>query len=105
MRNDSLERLSFEVLALVRVRGGTERPCVVRGPAIAERLGIPLEQLYFSIELLARESLVDYLGAGPKVRLTPAGLHRLETAGRRRSVRQTLQTATITPKDNVNSDR
>lgn len=84
---ESQERLRYDVLDFVRCHGGLGRRQVLASPAAAEELGISLEELYSTVERLASESLLQYLGAGPKVRLTEQGIHHLDLAARRDSIR------------------
>lgn len=81
---EALEDLQLTVLAWVRAQANVTGRQVVSVALAAEDLGVAREAVYAIVEDLARNALVDYIGAGPKVRLADAGLRHLETAERRR---------------------
>lgn len=60
----------------------------VQAFAFASDLGVWHAELFRVIEFLDRKGFVVYLGAGPIVRITPAGIRYLEEEAKgRRSIR------------------
>jgi hypothetical protein len=85
---EARERARFRVLAHVHGRAGADETAPVLCARVADELGLlRLEAAELIEDLLATGLLAD-AGAGPYVRITPAGIAFLErVAGRRRSVR------------------
>jgi len=53
----------------------------VTGPELARELGLDREETFRSLEYLAGRGLLDYLGAGPVVRISPRGSALVEARG------------------------
>lgn len=81
------ERMRYEVLErLYRAadgQPGTEVNCW----GFASDLGVWHAEVFRVIEFLERHGYLEYLGAGPLVRLTPAGTEYVEGGGEGRSIR------------------
>ena len=83
------ERMRFEVLALICRAAEGSLSVEVQAAPLALDLGIWSAEVFRVIEFLAQRGYVDYLRAGPVLRLTRAGAQRIETAEEgRRSIRE-----------------
>ncbi|HET7274996.1 MAG TPA: hypothetical protein VFI91_07430 [Longimicrobiaceae bacterium] len=66
--------------------GGVGREIPLGG--LPEEIAISREEAYRIVEFLTCQGFIEYLGAGPRVALTDAGLEYIRhDAGRRRTVR------------------
>lgn len=84
---ERMERVRYDVLARLCHLVESDCDSEVLGRSL-EATELSPEELFRAIEYLAHHDYVDYLGVGPRVRLTERGLHYLKCeAGRRRSVR------------------
>ena len=88
-RREREERMRYEVLRMLHEAWKREpdRPSV-HAYVFAADLGVWHAELFRVIEFLDRKGYVTYMGAGPLVAITPAGVHYLEEeAGGRKSIR------------------
>lgn len=69
----------MRLLMLLRIceLAGEDPGAEVRGREVARDLEMPLEVAYAVLEYLSRKGDLEYLGAGPRVRITPHGLTRI----------------------------
>lgn len=82
------ERARFEVLQAVQAFAGSDCAAVVTGRELLAAVDLPCERLYQAITCLSDLGYLTYLGAGPRVCVTHAGIEYVEKeANRRRSVR------------------
>ncbi len=84
----SEEQLRYRVLRAVYDKGGARCERTVTGTTIGADLDLRYEDLFRVIHFLEFNGFLDYLGAGPRVCITPKGVHYVaEAAGRRKSLR------------------
>jgi hypothetical protein len=82
------EQLRFQVLRAVYDRGAKDCGDAVAGAQIGAALNVRYEDLFRVIHFLEYHGYLQYLGAGPRVCITPKGLHYIEEgADRRQTVR------------------
>lgn len=82
------ERMRYEVLRMLYDATGAAEDGAVRAWSFAPDLGVWREELFRVIEFLDRKRYLEYLGAGPTVRITRAGVEYIESeAERRKSIR------------------
>ena len=61
---------------------------VVHASEIGYNIGLSRVQTFAVVEFLADQGYVEYLGAGPRVRIAPRGIRYIELeAGTRRTIR------------------
>jgi hypothetical protein len=85
-RGEREERMRYEVLLMLHraARGSGEN--AVNAWGFAQDLGVWHAELFRVVEFLERKGLVEYLGAGPVIRITAAGIDFVEAAPDRRRV-------------------
>jgi hypothetical protein len=84
---ERMERIRFELLARLCLLAESDCGNEAAGPMLAAA-ELSTEELFRAVEYLAHHGYVEYLGVGPRVRLTARGLRYLRTeAGKRRSIR------------------
>ena len=82
------EQDRYRVLRAVYARTGADCTLTISGLEVGEELGLSREEVFRAVQFLAQRELLHYVGAGPRVCITPAGVEHLRRrAGRRRSVR------------------
>lgn len=74
------EELRLLVLLRVYEVAGEDPAVEVRGREIAGDLEMPLATAFAILEHLSRKGDLEYLGAGPRVSITPHGVSRLAPA-------------------------
>lgn len=85
---ERLERVRYEVLTRLCHLASSNCGSEIVGRSLSAAAQLSPEELFRAIEYLAHHNYLDYLGVGPRVRLTERGLRYLRgEAGRRRSVR------------------
>ena len=82
------ESARYEFLLRLYQRSGSDPRGVVRAGEIGSELGLSRVQTFAVVEFLADQGMVDYLGAGPRVRIAARGVRYIELeAGSRRTIR------------------
>jgi len=82
------ERARFEFLLRLYQVSRSDPQVVVHAGDIGRALGLSPVQTFSVVEFLADREYVEYLGAGPRVRVAPRGIRYIEwEAGSRRTVR------------------
>jgi DNA-binding IclR family transcriptional regulator len=82
------EKLRFRVLRAVYERAGHDCGHPITGSEIGAALHLRFEDLFRVVHFLEYHGYLQYLGAGPRVCITPKGLHYIdEGANRRQTVR------------------
>lgn len=82
------EQDRYRVLRAVHARTGADCTLTISGLEVGEALGLSREEIFRAVQFLAQRGLLHYVGAGPRVCITPKGVEYLAVrAGRRRSVR------------------
>jgi hypothetical protein len=82
------ERQRYRILQGVYERAGMDRVAPVSGLEVGEEAGLSREDTFRNVLYLAQRGLLDYVGAGPRVCITPEGVDHLQRVGRRRSIRE-----------------
>ena len=84
----SEESARYEFLLRLYQRTGPDPQGVVHAGEIGYGLGLSRVQTFAVVEFLADQGFVEYLGAGPRVRISARGIRYIELeAGARRTVR------------------
>ena len=86
-RKEREERMRYEVLLMLYTAAQSAPGDAVQAWGWAQDLGVWHEELFRVFEFLDRAGLIEYLGAGPLVRITQAGIDYIESEGKRRSIR------------------
>jgi hypothetical protein len=86
-RREREERMRYEVLLMLYHAARASPENAVNAWGFAQDLGVWHAELFRVVEFLERRGLVEYLGAGPVVRITAAGIEYVESEPRRRTVR------------------
>lgn len=82
------QEMRFLLLVRAYELSGGDSQTEVHARCLAEDLDLPLENVFAMVERLSREDYLAYLGAGPRVSVTPVGIDYIESARqRRRTVR------------------
>ena len=85
---ESEENARFEFLMRLYQVTGANPHAVVHAGGIGLDVGLSRVQTFAVVEYLADRGYVEYLGAGPRIRLAPRGLRYIELdAGTRRTIR------------------
>ena len=83
------ERMRYEVLALIHRAAEGRLDVEVHASPLALELGVWSTELFRVIDFLTEHGYIDYLRAGPVLRLTRAGSLRIGAADEgRRSIRE-----------------
>lgn len=83
------ERARFEFLMRLYRTTRREPELVVHAGRIGAELGLSLVETFAVVEFLAEQGYLDYLGAGPRVRIAPRGVRYIEwEAEDRRTIRE-----------------
>ena len=84
----SEERARYEFLSRLHQVTSSDPQGVLHAGEIGEEVGLSRVQTFAVVEFLADRGYVEYLGAGPRVRIAPSGMRYIEMeAGARRTVR------------------
>ena len=84
----SEENARYEFLARLHRGSGPDPHAVVHAGEIGAGLGLSRVQTFAVVEFLADQGFVEYLGAGPRVRIAARGVRYIEVeAGSRRTIR------------------
>jgi hypothetical protein len=84
----SEENARYEFLLRLYQAAGADPQGVVLAGGIGYELGMSRVQTFAVVEFLADQGYVEYLGAGPRVRIAPRGMRYIELeAGTRRTIR------------------
>jgi hypothetical protein len=84
----SEENARYEFLLRLYQVTSVDPQGVVHAGRIGFDLGLSRVQTFAVVEFLADQGYVEYLGAGPRVRIAPRGLRYIELdAGTRRTIR------------------
>lgn len=82
------ERQRYEILEGVYQRTGENCETPVSGLQVGQERGLRREETFRCVQHLAQRGYLFYVGAGPRVCITPRGIRYLnQESGRRRSVR------------------
>jgi hypothetical protein len=82
------ESARYEFLLRLYRGTGVDAQAVVHAGEIGEEVGLSPVETFAVVEFLAEQRYVEYLGAGPRVRIAPRGLRYIELdAGARRTIR------------------
>ena len=82
------EKARYEFLLRLYQVTRSDPQRVVHGGEIGAALGLSLPQSFGVVEFLADQGYVEYLGAGPRIRISPRGVRYIEwEAVSRRSIR------------------
>ena len=88
INRQSEENARYEFLMRLYQVIGDNPHTVVHAGEIGFRVGLTRVQTFAVVEYLADQGYVDYLGAGPRIRLAPRGLRYIQLdAGTRRTIR------------------
>lgn len=86
--SDARERARYEFLLRLYHRTGADYRRVLHALDVGFDLGLPPVETFAIVEFLARKEYIDYLGAGPRIRITPMGVDFIHIgAGYRRTIR------------------
>ena len=84
----SEENARYEFLLKLYQRSGPDPRGVVHAGEIGTGLELSPVQTFAVVEFLADQGFVEYLGAGPRVRISARGIRYIEVeAGARRTIR------------------
>ena len=84
----SEETARYEFLLRLYQRATPDPQGVVHAGDIGYALGLSQVQTFAVVEFLADQGFVEYLGAGPRVRISARGIRYIELeAGSRRTIR------------------
>jgi hypothetical protein len=84
----SEERARYEFLLRLHRVTRIDPQGVVHAGEIGGEVGLSRVQTFAVVEFLADQGYVEYLGAGPRVRIAPRGMRYIELeAGARRTIR------------------
>ena len=84
----SEESARYEFLVRLYRWSGVDPQGVVHAGDIGFDLGLSRVQTFAVVEYLAEQGFVEYLGAGPRVRISARGIRYIELeAGERRTIR------------------
>ena len=82
------ESARYEFLLRLYRTTGSDPQGVVHAGELGTDLGLSRVQTFAVVEFLADQGLVEYLGAGPRVRIAARGIRYIEVeAGSRRTIR------------------
>ena len=82
------EQRRYELLREVYIRSGGDPAVSVSGLEAGTAHGMAREEIFRIVQFLSQHGYLRYLGAGPRVRVTPEGIEYLRNRARqRRSIR------------------
>lgn len=79
--------MRYEVLLMLYRAAQSNPSNPIQAWSWAQDLGVWHEELFRVVEFLDRAGLIEYLGAGPLVRITQLGTEFIEAERGRRSIR------------------
>ena len=84
----SEESARYDFLVRLYQWSGVDPQRVVHAGDVGYDLGLSRVQTFAVVEFLAEQGFVEYLGAGPRVRISARGIRYIELeAGERRTIR------------------
>lgn len=82
------ERARFDFLMRLYQGTRSDPTQIVHGGDLGYSIGLSSQQTFVVIEFLANTGYIEYLGAGPKIRISPRGTRYIEwEAETRRTIR------------------
>jgi hypothetical protein len=86
---DGRERARYDFLLRLYHWTGADPRSVMHALDVGFDLGLTPVQTFAVVEFLSRRGYIDYLGAGPRIRITPMGVDFIRIgAGYRRTIRE-----------------